>query len=157
MNALANADTAIVKFALKYSKEQSVIVYADDTNIPSLLLHHYYNTPNLKDIFLTEMTRESDHQQSKYYSVREVFSQLLKRGEPMFPHLLFAHAFTGSDSTSAIYQFGKTSIFKKLRNSKWVRNIADIYQNGQNPQTICTAAFIFLSFTLVTSLTSWDL
>ena len=107
-------------------------MYADDTNIPSLLLHHYYNTPNLKDIFLTEMTRESDHQQSKYYSIREVFSQLLKRGEPMFPHLLFAHAFTGSDSTSAIYQFGKTSIFKKLRNSKWVRNIADIYQNGQN-------------------------
>ena len=129
-----DADTAIVKFALN-SKEQSVIVYADDTNIISLLLHHYHNKPNLEDIFLTAMTRKSDHQQSKYYSIRGIINQLLKR--------LFAPIFTGCDTTSAVYQFGKTSIFKKLKNSKRVRNIADIYKNGQNPQTIGTAAFIF--------------
>ena len=93
------------------------------------------------------MTRKSDHQQSKYYSIRGIINQLLKR--------LFAPVFTGCDTTSAVYQFGKTSIFKKLKNSKRVRNIADIYKNGQNPQTIGTAAFIFfLSSTLVKSLTS---
>ena len=150
-----DGDTAIVKFALKYSKEQSVIVYADDTDNLALLLHDYHNIPNLKDIFLTEMARKSDHQQSKFYSIREIISQLLKRGKPTLPYLLFAHAVTGCDTTSAIYQFVKTSIFKKLKNSKRVRNIADIfYKNGQNPQIIGTAAFIFLSFTLVTSLTN---
>ena len=46
-----DADTTIVKVALKYSKEQSVIVYADDTDILFLLLHHYHNTPDLKDSF----------------------------------------------------------------------------------------------------------
>ena len=93
------------------------------------------------------MTRKSDHQQSKYYSIRGIINQPLKR--------LFAPVFTGCDTTSAVYQFGKTSIFKKLKNSKRVRNIADIYKNGQNPQTIGTAAFIFfLSSTLVKSLTS---
>ena len=43
-----NADTT----KLEYSKEQPVIAYADDTDILSLLLHHYHNTPYLKDIFL---------------------------------------------------------------------------------------------------------
>ena len=88
-----DADTTIVKFALN-SKEQSVIVYADDTNITSLLLHHYHNTPNLEDIFLTAMTRKSDHQQSKYYSIRGIINQLLKRGGkqrcPIYCLLMFS-------------------------------------------------------------------
>ena len=128
------ADTTIVKVALKYSKEQPVIVYADDTDILSMLLHHYYNAPDLKDIFPTEMTRKSDHQQRKCYSIRKIISQLPKRGEATFPCLLLAHAFNGCDATSAMYRFGKTSIFKKLKISKRVRNVADVlYKNGQNP------------------------
>ena len=89
-----DADTTIVKVALEYSKEQPIIVHANDTDILSLLLHHYHNTPDLKDIFLTEMTRKSDHQQRKCYSIREVISQLLKRGEPTMHYLLFAHSFS---------------------------------------------------------------
>ena len=53
-----DAETAIVKKAFKSSKEQPVIVYADDADILSLLLHHYHST-YLKDIFLAEMTRPS--------------------------------------------------------------------------------------------------
>ena len=53
-----DADTAIVKKALKSSKEQPVIAYADDADILSLL-HLYHSTPDLKDIFLVEMTRPS--------------------------------------------------------------------------------------------------
>ena len=115
-------------------KEQPVIVYADDTDILSMLLHHYYNAPDLKDIFPTEMTRKSDHQQRKCYSIRKIISQLSKRGEATLPCLLFAHAFNGCDTTSAMYRLGKTSIFKKLKNSKRIRNVADVlYKNGQNP------------------------
>ena len=128
-------DTTIVKVALEYSKEQPIIVHANDTDILSLFLHHYHNTPDLKDIFLTEMTRKSNHQHRKCYSVREVISQLLKRGEPTLPYLLSAHDFTGCDATSAIHRFGKTSIFKKLENSKRQRNIADISKDAQNPQS----------------------
>lgn len=43
-----NADTT----KLEYSKEQPVIVYADDTDILSLVLHHYHSTPYLTVIFL---------------------------------------------------------------------------------------------------------
>ena len=146
-----DADIAIVKKALKSSKEQPVIVYADDTDILSLLLHLYHSTPDLKDIFLAEMTRPSATQmlfnQRSYQTVSKT------RG-PTLPYLLFAHAFTDCDMNStysAIYLLGKTFIFEKLKHSKRLRNSADISKNGQNPQTIGTAAFIFSSFTLVTS------
>ena len=132
-------------------KVQRAIVFSNDTDILSLLLHHYHNTPNLKDIFLPEMTRKSSHQQRKCYSIREVISQFLKRGEPTLPYLLFAYAFTGCGMSSAIYRFGKTSIFKKLNNLKQLRNITDIfYKDGQNPCTIQTAAIrCFWSFSIL--------
>ena len=134
-----DADTAIVKFALN-SKEQSVIVYADDTNIISLLLHHYHNKPNLEDIFLTAMTRKSDHQQSKYYSIRGIINQLLKR--------LFAPVFTGCDTTSAVYQFGKTSIFKKLKlktSKKYCRHLQKWTKSTNN--WYCSIYFFFKLYT----------
>ena len=146
-----DADTAIVKKALKSSKEQPVIVYADDADILSLLLHHHHSTPDLKDIFLAEMTTPSATQMLFYHTSYQTVSKT--RGATL-PYLLFAHAFTGCDMTStysAIYLPSKTFIFKKLKRSKRLRNSADISKNGQNPQTIGTAAFIFLSFTLVTS------
>ena len=52
-----DANTTIVEVALDYSKEQPVIVYADDTDILSWLIHRYHNTSDLKDIFLIEMTK----------------------------------------------------------------------------------------------------
>ena len=52
-----DANTTIVEVAHDYSKEQPVIVYADDTDILSLLIHRYHNTSDLKDIFLIEMTK----------------------------------------------------------------------------------------------------
>ena len=120
-----NADTKRVKTALEYLKDQPVILYADDTDILSLLLHHSHNIPDLKHIFLTEMTKKSGHQQHKCYSIRKVISQLIKREEPKLPYILLAHAFTGCDTTF---------IFKNLKNSKRPRNIADIfYKDGQNP------------------------
>ena len=65
-----DANTTIVKVAIEYSKEKSVIGYADYTDILSLLFNHYRNTPNLKVNFITEMTKKSDHQQRKCYSIR---------------------------------------------------------------------------------------
>ena len=142
---------------LEYSKKQPLIMYADDSDILSLLLHHCHNTPDFKDTFLTEMTTKSDHQQRKCYSIREAISQFIKRGEPMLPYLLFAHVFTGCDTTSIIYRFEKTSIFKRLEKSKRLRNTADVfYKDGKNPQTTGTAAVSVLEALRLSSLSLLD-
>ena len=57
---------------------------------------------------------------------------------------IVCHAFTSCDKISVIYLFQKTSLFKKLRNSKKLRNIADIfYKDQQNPKTTGTTAITF--------------
>ena len=100
------------------------------------------------------LSRRNDYTISNANAIQSYKLSVSKTRGATLPYLLFAHAFTGCDMTStysAIYLPSKTFIFKKLKRSKRLRNSADISKNGQNPQTIGTAAFIFLSFTLVTS------
>ena len=40
---------------------------------------------------------------------------------------MFAHAFTRCDTTSAVHNFGKTSIFKKLKDSVALTNIGNFF------------------------------
>ena len=70
---------------------------------------------NWKIIFLIEMTRKSDHQQRKCYSIREFISQLLKRGEPTLLYLLFARAFSGCSTTSASTDLGRLPFSKSSK------------------------------------------
>ena len=59
-------------------------------------------------------------------------------------YLLFAHAFTGCDTTSAIHNFGKTSIFKKLKDSVALTNIGDVfYEKFKMPEEIDNACINF--------------
>ena len=75
----------------------------------------------------------------------------------MLPYLLFAHVFTGCDTTSIIYRFEKTSIFKRLEKSKRLRNTADVfYKDGKNPQTTGTAAVSVLEALRLSSLSLLD-
>ena len=57
----------------------------------------------------------------------------------------FAHAFTGCDTTSAINNFGKTSIFKKLKDFVALTSIGDVsYEEFKAPEEIrntCTYFF----------------
>ena len=45
--------------------------------------------------------------------------------EDIIRYLLFAHAFTGCDTTSTIHKFGKTTIFKKLNNLTSLQSIVE--------------------------------
>ena len=41
-------------------------------------------------------------------------------------HVLFLHAWTGCDTTSAIFGQGKTSLVKKLQSSREMQKLSDI-------------------------------
>lgn len=45
-------------------------MYIDDADVLSLLLHYNQNTPNLKDLFLTELTRKTDHHDGFFFSIK---------------------------------------------------------------------------------------
>ena len=100
-----DADITIIKTALTAAKDATVNVFADDTNILSLLIH------------VTDILNDLENHVIKY--------------------LLFAHAFTGCDTRSAIHNLGKTSMFKKPKDSIALTNTGDVfYEEFKTPQEI---------------------
>ena len=130
-------------------------MYADDIDILSLLLHYCRNTPDLKSIFITEMTRKSDYQRRKCYSIREVISQLSKRGEPTLSHLLFAHAFTGCDMTSAksTYSWQKFSGLSWMVKRYYIQDYPENFRGNTKRRTIASD---FIRTSIESSLTRRD-
>ena len=80
-----------------------VEVHADDTDIALMLVHHW--KVGLHDIIF------SATQSRKCWSIRE--SSLLMSPK-IKDTILFIHAVSGCDMTSALYGIGKPSILKKF-------------------------------------------
>ena len=58
-------------------------------------------------------------------------------------YLLFAHAFTGCDTISAIHRFGKVSLFKKLQNANLSQIANAFYKDDKLPEDIGDATICF--------------
>eukprot|EP00111_Clytia_hemisphaerica_P021628 TCONS_00063617-protein len=66
-------------------------------------------------------------------------SNMLQSNESNAEFLLFAHAFTGCDTTSAIHNFGKTSIFNKVNDSPAIQSIISEFYKENSPEIIGNA------------------
>ena len=119
-----NADTLIVKFALDFAHSGYVTaVAADDTDISVLLLHHYRTTA-MAEIFLLSEAAKRQRQGIKFINVRRLMNLL---GQTLVSHLLFIHAWSGCDTTSAIFNQGKAAILRKLEKSEEVQGISRLF------------------------------
>ena len=134
----SDADTSIVKEALTMAKNSSVTVLSDDTDVLCLLIHHVAKDPSLKGIFLADMTRKKG-QQREYYKISEITNKCTQFSQ----YLLFAHAFTGCDTTSAIHNFGKTAIFNKVKDSTTLKSIIHKFYEENFPEEIGNATIRF--------------
>ena len=107
IQAEGDADVDIVKAAVTMSTTRSTTLIGEDTDLLMLLLYH--GNLDSKDIFF-----RSDKGKSFVYDIK-VLKALL--GTDVCTGLLFAHAFTGCDTTSRIFGVGKKSVFQKVINS----------------------------------------
>ena len=97
-----DADTLIVSTALKLAGSgKKTTVVADDADILVILLHHWNN--EMADIFLHSEAKKKENI-VPLYSIKDISASL---GENMKSLILFVHAWTGCDTTSAIYGQGK--------------------------------------------------
>ena len=111
-----DADTQIVSQAITLATEgRDVTVVADDTDVILLLVYHMKET--MADIyFCSDKSR-------KTWNIRDI----IKSVTPLVKHhVLFLHAWTGCDTTSAIFGQGKTSLVKKLQSSREMQKLSDI-------------------------------
>jgi hypothetical protein len=103
-----DADIIIVKKALQSTERHPIVkVVADDTDIFILLLFHLKDT-----IDIIMKTRRHT------ISIRGVWQHFR---EDLIESLLFAHAISGCDTTSAFFGQGKKKAFKMLLNDAKLR------------------------------------
>ena len=74
------------------------------------------------------MTKNKSSQARECVSIRKVIQEM---DENTLRYLLFAHAFTECDTTSAIHRFWKVSIFKKLQNVNLAQIAKVFYEDGK--------------------------
>jgi len=103
VQAEGDADVDIVKAAVTMSTFKSTTLIGEDTDLLILLLYH--GKMDSKELYF-----RSDKGKPNVYNIK-VLKQLL--GDDVCTDLLFAHAFTGCDTTSRIFGVGKKFLCSK--------------------------------------------
>ena len=108
IQAEGDADVDIIKAAVSMSGYKSTTLIGEDTDLLILLLYH----ATLKDSHELYFRSDKTGDKTKQYVYNiNVLKQIL--GDNICTDLLFVHAFTGCDTTSRIFGFGKKSVFLK--------------------------------------------
>ena len=119
INCTDDADTEIVASAIEHAAAQRpVTVIADDTDVLLLLVHHFEE--EMQNICF------SSEKASKTWSIRDIVQQI---GAVVKHHILFLHAWLGCDTTSAIFDQGKTGLCKKIKTSSDLQQLAEKISN----------------------------
>ena len=131
INCYGEADTNVVSSAIAFAKLKagSCAVIADDTDIAVMLLHHW--TEEMDDVYFVQQRTLSA------WSIRYA-----ERGiKDIKSDILFLHAFTGCDSTSAIFSKGKVAVVKLFRKCKVLQGVSKVFMNDKStPEEIAKAA-----------------
>ena len=107
------------------ASENNVTLIGADTDLLIMLL--YFWNDDYKFVFeliVPEKTLQ------KIEVIREISSSL----KPILEFLTFLHAFTGCDTTSATFGFGKVSIMRALEKKKFIRDAARVFLNPGSTQ-----------------------
>ena len=109
----------IVACALQYAIQGTkVTVVADDTDVLILLMYHWKK--EMADIYFSS---EINKPQKNRWKVRDITS---KAGEVISSHIIFIHAWSGCDITSATFGQDKTTPLKKMKESQEVQEISSL-------------------------------
>ena len=128
----SDADIKIIKTCLQF-QDKPITVLAADTNILCLLLHHMYYSNNKNEIYLENMTIQSNKDERVSYNINDTIRSTKKE---YLEHLLFCHTFTGCNTTSPIHNFGKKSIFSKLKMSKDLQHLSEQFYQASATQSM---------------------
>ena len=108
----------IAQCALQYAAEgHEVNVVVDDTDVFVLLMHHWKQ--NMADIYFFSAAGKK----LKIWRIGDLVGQA---GPMVTAHLLFLHAWSGCDTTSATFGQGKVSLMKKLKQSEEIQRISQL-------------------------------
>ena len=137
INCVGDADTKIVSTALNLSLgEKQVVVVADDTDIAVMMLYLWREEMSDLIFFQARMNRG--------WNIKLASPGL----HTLKDHLLFAHAMSGCDTTSAPYGKGKSSILNLLKKSDALKEISatmsDVWADKEEIRLASIATFVMM-------------
>ena len=102
-NSTGDADTQIVSAALEYAGDidNDIVVVASDTDILVLLMFHWKEGMNMYMLAETPNRKDVDRE---FWKIENLVKEA---GEVATSHILFIHAWSGCDTTSALYGQGR--------------------------------------------------
>ncbi|KAE8740307.1 hypothetical protein FOCC_FOCC014181 [Frankliniella occidentalis] len=120
--ANGDADPLIVSTLLKYvGKRRDVHVVSKDTDVLAMLIGIL---PRQKNVYV--LHPPTSKVPDKLFDVAKIVRQIGK----MKGYVLFAHAISGCDTTSAAYNKGKKTAWKALDEDVEMRQVVNIFNNA---------------------------
>ncbi|CAH0757850.1 unnamed protein product [Diatraea saccharalis] len=114
-----DADTLIVTTAIqKTASHETVLIVGEDVDLLVILMA--YPNPN---VYLMKPGRNKIP--TKYYNTNSLLEPSVKE------HILFLHAFSGCDTTSALYRIGKKKRFSILRKDIELKQLLKIFKDPE--------------------------
>ena len=123
-----DADVSIVLAAVDRSRQCSCTLIGEDTYLLLLLL--YYADRKYETLIF-----RSDNKNC--HNVYDIHAMKTELGPEVCRYLLFIHAFTGSDTTSRIFNVGKQTVFGKLKDPTIINAAKNFTTSGLNKNLIC--------------------
>lgn len=135
-NAIDDADFLIVNTAIQLSAtNQSVAIVGEDIDLLILLIAL---TPQKRNIYFIKPAK------GKTVSKR-IYSANCNLDDALKKNLLFLHAFSGCDTVSSFFQFGKLKHIKLLQKREDISNIISVfYDENATFDSIAKAGQIYI-------------
>ena len=133
-----DADTKIVYTALQLAEKNNVpiVVVADDTDIAMMLLYHWRD--ELGELIFYQQTP------NKGWKIKECCEAI----DPNREHILFAHAWSGCDTTSAPFGKGKSSVWNLIKKNELFREVSvvmsDVWVEKEDVSKASIAGFVIM-------------
>ena len=99
------------------------VLIGEDTDLLVLLLYHA-KCQHKKIFFMPESKKSS---KVRIWNIKESKEKL---GTFMCKHILFLHAFLGTDTTLRIYGFGKAALMKKIKSNNTLQQAANVFEEA---------------------------
>ena len=99
---------------------------ADDTDILILLMYHW--NQSMADIYFHSEAKRKKMNKLVVWKIQDLIN---KAGKVVTSHLLFIHAWSGCDTTSATCGHGKTTLLNKLKKSEELQEISTLMSNPE--------------------------
>jgi len=127
IQSVADADVDIVAVALKEAtkNDRPVAVVADDTDI--LVLLTYHAGKDMSDIYFVSEAKRWQLGQLRPVNVQKLQDHV---GMSVCRNILLIHAFSGCDTTSALFSHGKGQILKRLSGLEFLSQITAVMENA---------------------------